>query len=296
MTEPASGTVSWRDLEHDARRELEQALGGDRRMEARWIVERVSGWRGAELERSIDEPVPARAVAFLDSIVARRAGGEPLQYALGVWSFRTLELLVDRRVLIPRPETELVAGIGIDHLRAYGAESGELHAVDLGTGSGAIGLAIASEVPKAMVMLVDRSVAALAVARANLAGLGRSAARVRIVESDWFAAVPAELRGRFDLVIANPPYVAAVGDLEPVVAAWEPHDALVAAGDGLADVTRIVADAGQWLAPGGMLLVEHAADHGAAVRGLAERAGLESPRTATDLAGRDRALVARAPR
>jgi release factor glutamine methyltransferase len=288
------GAITWRELEREARASIEAALGGDRSREARWIIERASGWRGAELVRSLDDRVAARSVAFLDRIVARRAGGEPLQYALGVWSFRTLELVVDRRVLIPRPETELVAGIGIDHLRA--CDRHEPLALDLGTGSGAIGLSIAVEVPRSQVVLADRSPDALAVARANLSGLGRSAARVRIVESDWFDELPGELRGRLELVIANPPYVASAADLDPIVAQWEPPDALIAAGDGLADIAEIVEGAPAWLAPGGALVVEHGADQGPAARGLAERAGLRSVRTATDLAGRDRALVARMPR
>src|SRR5206468_3011716 len=120
--------------------------------------------------------------------------GEPLQYVLGHWGFRTLDLLVDPCVLIPRPETEVVAGAAIDELRRINGRT----ALDLGTGSGAIGLAIAVEVPSAQVWAVDRSPDALDVARANLAGIGRAGARVRLLESDWFAALPDELRGAVD--------------------------------------------------------------------------------------------------
>jgi release factor glutamine methyltransferase len=294
----SGGTVSWRALERDARATLEAGLGGDRRQEARWILERVSGLRGGELERSLDEPVGARSVAFLDGIVGRRAAGEPLQYALGVWAFRALELVVDRRVLIPRPETELVAQVVIDHLRAEGRdERGRrpVEVVDLGTGSGAIGLAVATEVPWSVVTLVDRSADALAVATANVAGIGRAGARVRVVRSDWYSALPEELRGAVSVIVANPPYVASADDLADDVRAWEPHEALLAGREGLADVAAIVGGAGAWLEPGGLLVVEHGDAQGPAARELASVAGLAEVRTMVDLAGRDRALVARSP-
>lgn len=292
----SEGTVSWRALEREARVTLEAGLGGDRRQEARWILERVSGWRGGELERALDEPVGARSVAFLDGIVARRAAGEPLQYALGVWAFRALELVVDRRVLIPRPETELVAQVVIDHLRADDHGRRPVEVVDLGTGSGAIGLAVATEVPWSVVTLVDRSAEALAVARANVAGIGRAGARVRVVRSDWYTSLPAELCGAVRVIVANPPYVASADDLADDVRAWEPPEALLAGREGLADVAAIVAGAGVWLAPGGLLVVEHGDAQGPAARELARTAGLTEVRTMVDLAGRDRALVARSPR
>lgn len=303
----SDGTVSWRALERDARATLEAGLGGDRRQEARWILERVSGLQGGELQRSLDEPVGARSVAFLDGIVGRRAAGEPLQYALGVWAFRALELVVDRRVLIPRPETELVAQVVIDHLRAHdrgrrlvgpAGPAGPVQpaeVVDLGTGSGAIGLAVATEVPWSVVTLVDRSAEALAVATANVAGIGRAGARVRVVRSDWYSSLPGELRGAVSVIVANPPYVASVDDLADDVRAWEPHEALLAGREGLADIAAIVAGAGGWLAPGGLLVVEHGDAQGPAAREMARAAGLVEVRTLVDLAGRDRALVARAP-
>src|SRR5438105_5970876 len=137
-------------------------------------------------------------------MVARRAAGEPLQYVLGRWAFRTLDLMVDRRVLIPRPETEQVVEVAL-------AEARRLHAriaADLGTGSGAIALSLAAELPGVDVWATDVSADALAVARANLAGIGTfAAARVRIQEGDWFGALPPELRGRLDIVVSNPPYI-----------------------------------------------------------------------------------------
>jgi len=139
-------------------------------------------------------------------MVERRLNGEPLQYVLGSWSFRGLDLMVDRRVLIPRPETEQVVEVA---LRELDRRNGSDHvAVDLGTGSGAIALSIAHERKHVQMWAVDASPDAVAVAQANLAGLaGWAATRVRIVEGDWWDGLPGELKGRIDLAVSNPPYV-----------------------------------------------------------------------------------------
>jgi release factor glutamine methyltransferase len=289
---PADGTVSWRDLENEAKTRLEAALGGNRRQEARWIVERVSGSSSSELSLMLDQPVGVRSVAFFDSIVSRRVAGEPLQYALGVWAFRELDLIVDRRVLIPRPETELVAQAAIDHLHTYDRP---VVAVDLGTGSGAIGLSIAFEVPRATVHLADLSGDALAVARANAAGLGTAGARVQTHQGSWFDALPASLRGTVDVIVANPPYIAAADELDEVVLKWEPHGALFSAEDGTADISIIIGEAREWLAPGGLLIVEHGAKQGSWTVARAVGAGFREIKTMHDLVGRDRAVIARRP-
>ena len=164
---------------------------------------------------------------FVEGMVDRRRRGEPLQYVLGIWSFRRLELVVDRRVLIPRPETETVVDVALAELRLLGV--GQPLVVDLGTGSGAIAISVALEVPAARVWGTDRSEDALAVARANLSGMGgRVAPRVRLAAGDWFEALPDELRGRVDLVVANPPYVGDDEVLPAEVADWEPAGALFA--------------------------------------------------------------------
>src|SRR5690606_3535260 len=264
-------------------------------VELRWIVERASGRTPAEQVAALDEPATVREVSFVDQMVARRAAGEPLQYVLGRWAFRTLELMVDRRVLIPRPETEVVAGWGLDALAAWDRRhapgAGQPRpvpvAVDLGTGSGAIALSLAAERwPHVEVWATDASPDALAVARANLAGLGRRAGVVRLVEGDWFAALPEDLRGRVDLVVTNPPYVAEADELPPEVADWEPRSALLAGPDGLDDIRRIVAEAPTWLAPDGVLVVEIGETHGDAVLALVEAAGFEQATVEPDLAGR----------
>jgi release factor glutamine methyltransferase len=264
----------------------------DPSQEVRWIAERASGRSAAEQVAALDAPATAREVGFVEQMVRRRADGEPLQYVLGRWGFRTLDLLVDRRVLIPRPETEVVAGIAIDALVALDRPA---VAVDLGTGSGAIALSLAAERwPHVEVWATERSADALAVARANLAGLGRRASVIRLVEGDWFAALPTELQGQVDVIVSNPPYVADGDELPLEVVEWEPIEALLAGSDGLDDLRRIVADAPRWLAPGGLLVCEIGEQQGAAVVALAEAAGFAEVAIAPDLTNRDRALVARA--
>src|SRR5205814_114397 len=165
MAADATENVTWRDL-YDA---AAARLGS--RHDARRIVERASGQASVEFHLSLEDPVPARAVPFFVDMVERRAAGEPLQYVVGRWGFRQLDLLVDRRVLIPRPETEHVVEVAIEELRRRAIK--EPVVVDLGVGSGAIALSLAVELPRARVWGTDRSADALAVARANLAGLGR---------------------------------------------------------------------------------------------------------------------------
>lgn len=286
-------TLLWRQLRDESLARLTAAGIEDAAQELRWIVERASGRSAADQVVALDEPATVREVTFVDQMVTRRAAGEPLQYVLGRWGFRTLDLLVDRRVLIPRPETEVVAGLAVDALAALGRPG---IAVDLGTGSGAIALSLAAERwPNVEVWASDASADALAVARANLAGLGRRAGVVRLVEGDWFAALPPELAGTIDVVVSNPPYVADGEPLAPEVADWEPREALVAGPDGLDDLRRIVAEAPRWLAPGGVLVVEIGETQGAAVVELAMVAGLVDATVHPDLAGRDRAVVARRP-
>jgi release factor glutamine methyltransferase len=294
------GTLTWRELRDESTARLAVAGVDDPAQEVRWIVERASGRSPSEQAGTLDDPVTVREVTFVDQMVARREAGEPLQYVLGRWAFRTLDLLVDRRVLIPRPETEVVAGLALDAVAARQATGADPDrppvAVDLGTGSGAIALSLAAERwPDIEVWATDASPDALAVARANLAGLGRRAGVVRLVEGDWFAALPDDLQGRVDVVVSNPPYVAESEPLPTEVADWEPTSALLAGPDGLDDIRRIVAEAATWLQPGGALVVEIGETQGPAVLALAEAAGMEPASIEPDLAGRPRALVARKP-
>lgn len=300
MTDEGAGgdTVPWRALLAETVGLLEAGdqVGSSPRAEARWIVEEASGLEGAELELGLDRPATVRGVTRLDGLVARRLAGEPIQYVLGHWSFRTLDLLCDRRVLIPRPETEQVVGHALDELDRLLLARPSGHratVVDLGTGSGAMGLAVAVERPGTDVWLVDRSPDALAVARANLAGLGMAGGRVRMAEGSWFQALPTELQGRVDLVVTNPPYVADAEVLDASVVDWEPAGALVSGPSGLEAYEVILDRAPVWLAPGGALVAEIGATQAVAVTGLARAAGFTDVAVHPDHAGHPRSLIAR---
>jgi release factor glutamine methyltransferase len=281
--------ATWRDLRDRARERLAGAGVADPAREVSWCIEQASGLSPSEQGTRLDEAADERQAAGLERMLRRRERGEPLQYVLGHWGFRTLDLLVDGRVLIPRPETEVVAGLAIDAL-----PEGPCRAVDLGTGSGAIALAIAVERwPDVEVWATDASPDALAVARANLAALGRRAAAVRMVEGDWCDALPDELRGGVDVLVSNPPYVADGEPLPAAVADWEPVAALRSGADGLDALRAIVAAAPGWLAPGGALVLEIGETQSEAVLALAQAAGLVDAVVHPDLAGRPRAVVAR---
>jgi len=283
--------------------EVTAAVGSAR--EAAWIVEHVTA-------ADPDAPADRRRSEAL-ALAGRRAAGEPLQYVLGTWAFRTLELAVDRRVLIPRPETEQVVEVALEALARVaagrGPDAGPVVCADLGTGSGAIGLSLATEGPARVggaaleVWATDRSADALAVARANLDALAAvdpdAAGRVTLAAGSWFDALPSTLAGRVDLVVSNPPYVAEeeFAGLDPVVREWEPTGALVAPRGtsgvaGLADVEAVVAGAATWLRPGGVLVVELAPSQAYGAIDVARRARFATVTTARDLAGRMRMLVA----
>lgn len=283
-----SDPVTWAEVLADVSRSLGSPI------EARWVCEEASGLAGHEFDAASGERLTTAMAAAVERIVARRLAGEPIQYALGRWAFRHLDVMVDRRVLIPRPETEIVAERAIAEVRSCAAVSPVV--VDLGTGSGVIGLSVALECLDrgVRVWLTDASADALAVARANLAGIGRAAAGVRVVCGDWWSALPADLRGGVHVAAANPPYVA-IGDdeVEHTVLAHEPHSALFSGTDGLDDLRRIIDDATNWLAPGGVLVCEIGHRQGEAVLACAAHAGLVDARVDSDLAGRDRVFSAR---
>lgn len=284
--------ATWRDLERQVRARL-----GDRQ-EARWLVQQAAGRTGAEWLADLDQPAPERCLAFIDGMVRRRQAGEPLQYVLGSWGFRRLDLAIDRRVLIPRPETEQVVEHAIAELTRLRLATGKPpRVVDLGTGSGAIALSIAVEVAGAEVWATDASADAVAVAQANVAGTGGMAAtRVRVVKGRWYDALPPELAGRVDLVVSNPPYLAQgeLADLDPAVAAWEPTEALVAGPTGLEAIEAVVEGAGRWLRRPGAVVVELAPAQADAAVALALAAGFDRAFVRPDLSGHARALVASA--
>ncbi len=289
----SDNTTTWREVAAETEARLSGVTASPAN-ETRWIVERAAGFDGSEYVLGLDEKVTERGMHFHDLMVERRLEGEPLQYVLGRWGFRTLDLFVDRRVLIPRPETEVVAGLAIAELQSMRANGIDRPVVvDLGTGSGAIGLSVAAEVERAEVWISDASTDALVVARSNLAGIGRAATRVRAVEGSWFEALPEELIGTIDLIVSNPPYVAIGDEVEDVVREWEPMSALFAGDDGLDDIRKIVTGAVTWLRPGGILVLEMAPDQVPMVSDLALANGFVTVECHSDLAGRPRAVVAR---
>lgn len=289
-----TGTVRWRTLYDEAQQRLSAAGSASPQSDARWIVEQASGAEGAEFFASLNRFATAGGLARFDRMLARRETGEPLQYVLGRWGFRRLDLLVDRRVLIPRPETEQVTEWALAELQRFAAgNTGPLAAADLGTGSGAIGLSLAVEHPTVEVWATDRSADALAVARANLAGLGRPAERVRLAEGWWFEALPVELRGNLALVVSNPPYVSAAEALPAEVIGWEPGAALISGPTGMEAIETLIRSSYEWLCPGAALVIELAPSQADSARHLAEARGYRDVETRADLAGRERALLAR---
>lgn len=234
------------------------------------------------------EPLsPADGERFF-ALVQQRRDGLPVAYLTGRREFWGLSLTVDRSVLIPRPETEALVECALRHLPA----ARPLRVADLGTGCGAIALAIASERPRAEVLGTDRSPAALALAAANAERL--RIANVRWLESDWYAAIPIA-QARFDLIASNPPYVATddahlyEGDVR-----FEPRTALDAGVDGLAALRIVIRGARERLAANGTLVVEHGHDQSAEVRDLLRETGFADLESLRDLAGHPRVACGRA--
>jgi len=300
-----AGAVTWRELREDATRRLQAGKLEGAAREAWWMVEEVSGLRGGELVADEEQPATTAAARRVAEMIGRRLSGEPLQYVLGSWSFRGIDLFVDARVLIPRPETEVTAQVAIDEAARLGAQVGRRPAwsgtttsyvvADLGTGSGALALALAAELPDAEVWATDRSVDALAVARANLAGAGSPATRVRLAAGSWFEALPDRLRGRLRLVVSNPPYVSEpeVADLPSHVAWHEPREALVSGATGLEAIEEILRESPGWLEPEGAVVMELDPRRVDAAASIAHEAGFTEVKAEDDLAGRTRVLVAR---
>jgi release factor glutamine methyltransferase len=251
-------------------------------LEARLLLAHALGVDRAWIAAHGDEAVGEDAGRRAGELYRRRAAGEPVAYLMGEREFYGLAFEVTPAVLIPRPETELLVEAALERLADGGT------ALDLGTGSGAIAIALAHERPAARVAAGDASAQALEVARANAA---RHGARVRFERSDWFSAFGVE---RFDVVVSNPPYIAsgdphlAQGDLR-----FEPRDALEAGPTGLECLERIAAAALEHLAPGGWLLLEHGHDQGEACVSLLKGLGYDGVRDRIDLAGVSRVVQGR---
>jgi release factor glutamine methyltransferase len=257
---------------------LEAAGCESPRVDAETLVSHVLGTSRSELALEPKRKLSREEASELEELVTRREKREPLAYVLGEWGFRRLTLTVDRRVLVPRPETEVVVERCLRRLDGIG----EPRVLDVGTGSGAIALAIADEHPGAQVSAVDASPGALEVAGANVLATGLD---VDLREWDLFAGLP---DGPWDLVVSNPPYVLPeeLDTLQEEVREWEPREALVGVGATEA-VTRGALDV---LVARGALVLEVAAGDSGRVASLLEELGYSDVSTTEDLAGRDRVV------
>jgi release factor glutamine methyltransferase len=281
--------------------ELTAVVGDDD--DAGRILAEVLGVSFAALQLELAAEVPASLRGRALEMGGRRAGGSPLQHVLGTWGFRELDVVVDRRALVPRPETEQLVDIALEHLRSpdrAGSGGAGPIAVDLGAGSGVIALSLAHEGPSELeVWATERSAPALQLARCNLTRLAEidpgGAARVHLGAGSWFEPLPERLRGRVDVVASNPPYVSQVEweQLDPVVRDHDPKEALVAGPTGLEALDIVVDESVGWLVAGGALVVELAPWQTEVVRARAEASGYVDTRVLHDVAGRPRFLVAR---
>ena len=292
VTPPADSTEGAAVLR--ARRVLESAGVPDARREADELYAALTGAAASAAWLARAQPAPPTLDARLGAAARRRAAGWPQAYAAGRANFRGHWLTVDRRVLIPRPETEGLTELVLEWMRgdtAVGAA--ERVVADVGTGSGAIAVALALESPARRLVATDRSAGALEVARANCAEHGVGS-RVELVRGHLLAPLAA---GRFDVVVSNPPYVA-TGDwerLEPSVRDFEPREALDGGSDGLAAIRELVIAARAALRPGGLLALEVDAPRAGRVADLVAAAGFASHAVLEDLCGRPRYVRARRP-
>jgi release factor glutamine methyltransferase len=255
------------------------------RLDAQLLLAHLLGQSRSWLLAHGDEALSEEHAAAFEALVRRRADGEPFAYLVGEREFHGLALAVGPAVLVPRPDTETLVDWALALLQDELASSAAPAVLDLGTGSGAIALAIKSGCPRARVWAGERSADALAVARANADRLGLE---VRFAQGDWWSALDSPPNApAFDLVVSNPPYIAA-GDPHLPALAHEPLSALVAADEGLADIRAIAGGARGRLRTGGWLLFEHGWEQAGAVGRILADAGFGDIRTQADIEGRPR--------
>jgi len=292
MSEPGKQTPS-RLLEY-----LELAAGHleakgieSARLDAELLLADVLALERVELYTNYDRPLQPSEVDRFRELLRRRAAREPVAYITGRKPFWTLNLVVDRRVLIPRPETETLVEVALDIIKERAAERPRI--LDLCTGSGAVAVALARELADATVAAADRSAAALEIAPEN-ARLHGVEDRVAFHEGDLFSAF--SNGERFDLIVSNPPYVKddELGETEPEIRNWEPQIALAGGADGMSVTARIIEDAPAYLAEDGWLLLEVGTQADAVLERF-RSAGWRTVRTTQDLASRDRVVAAQAP-
>jgi release factor glutamine methyltransferase len=246
-------------------------------LDAQWLLEHITGHNRTAQLRHAESLLSVTQQTTLDALIKRLLAGEPFAYVLGCQPFWTLELDVSPAVLIPRPDSELVVARALTHLKPDAPAT----LLDLGTGSGALALAVASERPGISVVATDQSPAALAVAQKNARKLGLT--NVQFQLADWFTGLANQ---PFDLIVSNPPYIADHDtQVDDSVRQHEPHLALFAGPDGLDAFRRIVPNAGAHLRPGGWLVLEHGWQQAGAVQALLESVGFVGVASHADLAG-----------
>ncbi len=253
------------------------------RIDAEILLCRSIDVRRAYLFAHPDDELDEQALERFRAVLDRRVAGEPMAYITGSKEFWSKELFVSPATLVPRPETELLVDLALREM----PRRATMRVLDLGTGSGAIAIALAGERPLCDITATDRSPDALAVARENARQL--SIPNIRFVEGDWVEPLRGEV---FDLIVSNPPYVRS-DDRALEALAFEPRSALVAGEDGLDAIRRLAADCGDVLVPGGPLFIEHGAEQADAVAGLLQAAGWEQITLHRDLAGLPRVTAAR---
>jgi release factor glutamine methyltransferase len=251
------------------------------RLNAELLIGHALGRKRMQLYLEFERPLTEPELEKIRPLVRRRAQREPLQYIVGETEFFGLKLKVDRRALIPRPETEYLVELVV---AACATAPGRI--LDLGTGSGALALALAKTFPDAKVVATDFSQEALALARENAESSGL-AERVTWLESNWFAAVPSE---RFDLIVSNPPYLSSeeTAQTSPEVRGFEPVHALTGKDDGAGDLLKIISEAPRFLAPAGLLALETGIGQHAHLLASLGNAGFTRCESKRDLTGRDR--------
>ncbi len=273
--------TSIRQALSDACETLSQLPGGSPDLEARVLLALVLGKPQSFLYAWPERAMEAEALQRYTALVGRRASGEPLAYLTGCREFWSLDLNVNPATLIPRPETELLVESALRHIPPEQTRK----IADLGTGSGAVALAIASERPHCRVVAIDISFEALQVTRQNIARLALS--NIELVQGDWYE--PLRRGAGFDMIVSNPPYVACA---DPHLCggdpAWEPAVALQAGADGLDAIRTIASRASNHLNAGGRLLLEHGCDQGGEIRQILRKAGFRRVQTHLDLAGLER--------
>jgi len=262
------------------------------RLDAEYLLAHVLGVGRLEMYLQHERPLTSRELDSFRPLLKRRANREPLQYVLGRQAFRTLDLEVGPGVLIPRPETEQLVEAVLARVRAATVEGAHLTGLDIGTGSGAIALALLSEGPFERFVGTDVSAAALTVAARNRDAMGMRE-RLDLRAGSLFA--PLAVTERFDVVVSNPPYVSELdrGGLAPEIVDWEPGEALFGGSDGLSVIRSLLGGVGGHLNPGGLLALEVGLGQAKTVAALVEGSGaFRDVKICTDLAGKERIVVA----